>query len=335
MALLLKLNRYEPSFAKECRMNYSPKIRSIKPVVAATILMTCTHALAGDQDWVYTYNSSGQVLSADGPRTDLNDITRYTYDASGNKSSSTNALGHATHLQNYNKRGQVGRIIDANGVETNLTYHALGWLLSSTVMDPGGSAFLHAASTYIYDQEGQLLSTTLPNGNVLINEYDAAHRLVAISNNSGERIEYVLDAAGNRLSETTSSAGQSVTRSLSMAYDELNRLILLTGAAGQTSSYTYDRNGNRTSTTDGNMNTSVQEHDSLNRLARALAPLNYNSSYVNDTQGNLIEVTDPKGLLTSYRYDGLNNLTRLSSPDTGVTHYRCQWRHRDRLRPSR
>ena len=298
-------------------MKYSPKTHSIKSLVAATIAITCAQALAGDQDWNYTYNSSGQVLFADGPRTDLSDTTSYTYDGSGNKTSSTNALGHTTLMQNYNKRGQVGLITDANGVETELTYHARGWLRSSTVIDTGGSA----TSTYTYDLEGQLLSTTLPNGNVLFNEYDAAHRLIAISNNAGERIEYVLDAAGNRLSETTSSPGQSVTRSLNMAYDELNRLISLTGAAGQTSSYTYDRNGNRTSTTDGNLNTSVREHDPLNRLARALAPLNHNSSYVNDAQDNLIEVTDPKGLLTSYRYDGLNNLIQLTSPDTGVTLY--------------
>ena len=29
--------------------------------------------------WTYTYNSFGQVLTEDGPRTDVSDVTTYTY----------------------------------------------------------------------------------------------------------------------------------------------------------------------------------------------------------------------------------------------------------------
>ena len=29
--------------------------------------------------WTYTYNSSGQVLTINGPRTDVSDVTTYTY----------------------------------------------------------------------------------------------------------------------------------------------------------------------------------------------------------------------------------------------------------------
>ncbi|MBE9537630.1 MAG: RHS repeat protein, partial [Proteobacteria bacterium] len=294
----------------------------LRPLFAVTVVLACTNPLlAGDQDWTYSYNANGQVLSANGPRVDVNDLTQYSYDVAGNRTKVTSALGHTVFMQNYNKRGQAGLVRDVNGVETVLVYHRRGWLLSSTVKDPGGSASHDASTHYTYDNEGQLRSTTLPNGTVLSNEYDAAHRLIAVSNNSGERIDYVLDSAGNRLEEITGTASLGITKSLTMAYDELNRLILLTGAGGQTTSYTYDSNGNRVSTTDGNTNTAVQNHDALDRLASALAPLNHSVSYLNDEQGNLVQVTDPKGLVTAYNYDGLNNLVQLTSPDTGITNY--------------
>src|SRR5690606_18183562 len=53
------------------------------------------------ESWSYTYNSFGQVLAADGPRSDVSDITTNTYDASGNLASITNALGHITQMQDY------------------------------------------------------------------------------------------------------------------------------------------------------------------------------------------------------------------------------------------
>ncbi len=48
--------------------------------------------------WTYTYNANGRVLTEDGPRTDVNDITTYTYYACttgaecGQVSTVTNAL---------------------------------------------------------------------------------------------------------------------------------------------------------------------------------------------------------------------------------------------------
>jgi RHS repeat-associated protein len=276
--------------------------------------MSASSTIAADQDWIYRYNTSGQVLTADGPRTDVNDITSYTYDSAGNRTSVTNPLGHVTLMQNHNGRGQAQLIIDANGVRTSLVYHPRGWLLSGTV----GAA---ATTSYTYDNEGQLLSTALPNGSVLYNEYDGAHRLIAIRNNAGERIEFGLDAAGNRTMETTKSPSGQITRSATRTYDELNRLILLAGAGGQTRSYSYDKNGNRVTITDGNMNTTTRTFDGLERLSSVFAPLNHTALYENDPQDNLAVVTDPLGLVTRYTYDGRNNLIKLESPDSGTTSY--------------
>lgn len=273
------------------------------------------------QNWSYTYNANGQVLTADGPRTDVTDITTNTYDVSGNLATTTNALGHLTQLLDYNGRGQPGRVIDANGVETILTYHARGWLLTSTVQDPGGNTLLDATTSYGYDNVGQVTSITGPEGTVLNYAYNGARQLTAVSNGLGERIEYTLDLQGNQTGESIKSDTGAITKTLSRTYDELSRLLTVVGAGGQTTAYAYDSNGNVTKVTDGNLNETLQGYDALNRLVTDDAPLNHSADYIYDDQDNLTQVTDPKGLATTYSYDGLGNLKQRSSPDSGLSEY--------------
>lgn len=286
----------------------------------AAISLFCQVAQAYEA-WAYTYNSKGQVLTANGPRTDVSDITAYSYDTAGNLATLTNALGHIAHLQNYNGRGQPGKIIDTNGVETLLVYHARGWLLSSTTKHPGGNTALDATTAYTYDNEGQLTRITLPGGAFLNYHYDGARRLKAISNNTGERIDYALDAAGNPVQETIKTGSGTLVKTLTRSYDELSRLRQIIGAQGQTTTYGYDKNGNITTITDGNSQVSTQAHDALDRLIAHNAPLNHQVDYSYDDQDNLVGVVDPKGLATTYQYDGLGNRQAQTSPDTGTTTY--------------
>ncbi len=88
----------------------------------------------------------------DGPRTDVNDITTYAYDATTQyRNSITDAVGNTTQLTNHNGRGQPQTLIDANGTTTQLTYHVRGWLTSSTFEHPSTSA-LNSTTTYTYDR---------------------------------------------------------------------------------------------------------------------------------------------------------------------------------------
>ena len=129
----------------------------------------------------YTYhpigtNGAGLMATMDGPRTDVADTTSYTYDTDGNLMSVTNPLGHVTQMTDYTDRGQPGKIIDPNGIETILTYHARGWLLAATVKDPSGNPALDATTTYTYDAVGQVTRITSPDSSYLDYIYDAARR---------------------------------------------------------------------------------------------------------------------------------------------------------------
>ncbi len=177
--------------------------------------------------WTYTYSSFGQVLTATGPRTDVNDTTSYTYDAQGNLATVTNAVGHVTTFSNYDANGRARRITDANGLVTDLAYTPRGWLLSRSVSGPG----ISETTSYLYDNAGQLKKVTLPDNSFISYTYDDAHRLTGLSDSAGNSIAYTLDAIGNRIKEQVKDPNGTLARQTSRVYDALNRLQQVTGGA--------------------------------------------------------------------------------------------------------
>ena len=237
----------------------------------ATLVCLMSFYTHANQSMSYTYNEAGQVLTEDGPRTDVNDITTNTYNAQGLVATTINALGHVTTYNSYDASGNLLSVTDPNGVVTEFTYHERGWLLSSRVKHPT-NASADSLTTYTYDAVGQMLSTTLPNGVQIFYEYDDARRLTAIKNALNERIEYTLDAAGNRTQQVIKNASGTITYSVSTAFDELSRVMRIIGNNGQQDQHQYDVNDNRTATTDGRTNTTQQTYDALNRVKKIIDP---------------------------------------------------------------
>lgn len=179
--------------------------------------------------WSYTYNEYGKVLTEDAPRTDVADVTGYTYYAAndpdlgkrGNLATVTNALGQTTQYLAYDLNGRPLRIVDPAGVVTTLTYDLRGRLTSRTVGEE--------TTSYSYDPVGQLTSITLSDGTSITYTYDDARRLVAVTDSAGNRIEYTLDAAGNRIGEDIYDPSGNLAKSVTRVYDALGRLQSLIG----------------------------------------------------------------------------------------------------------
>ena len=175
------------------------------------------------QQW--TYNQYGQVLTERDP---LNNITTYAYHPAttvdvtqGDLASVTNAKGQLTSYTQYNKHGQVLRMVDANGVVTLNTYDLRQRLLSTSV---GGQS-----TGYSYDAAGQLTRITRPDASWIGYEYDDAQRQKAVTDNRGNRIDYTLDAAGKRTAEQVKDPGGALRRSLARSIDALGRVQQTTG----------------------------------------------------------------------------------------------------------
>jgi YD repeat-containing protein len=279
--------------------------------------------LAGlPRTWAYTYNANGSVLTIDGPRTDVADVTTYTYYANddpdpgkrGNVATVGDALGHVTSITAYNAHGRPLTIVDPNGLATTLAYDARQRLVSRSV----GAEL----TTYDYDGAGQLVKVTLPDGSSLAYGYDAAHRLTGLSDSLGNRVAYTLDAMGNRTQEQVFDPAHTLAQTRSRVYDGLNRLFQEIGAAGQTTQYAYDNQGNVVSIDGplpGAADVTVNAYDALNRLKQVIDPASGVTQYGYNGIDQLVSVTDPRSLATTYSYDGLGNLNAQQSPDTGAT----------------
>lgn len=277
--------------------------------------------------WSYTYNANGSVLTMNGPRTDVADVTTYTYYANnatcsgasavgcrGQVESITNAAGHLTQITDYNAHGQPFTIVDPNGLTTTLAYDLRQRLTSRSV---GGEL-----TSYTYDNAGQFTRVTLPDGSFLSYTYDAAHRLTQIDDNLGNRINYTLDLMGNRTLEEMRDPANQLAQTRSRVYSNLNRLSQEIGAQGQTTAYAYDNQGNLTSINGpltGNVDVTTNAYDALNRLIRVTDPNAGQVNYGYNGLDQLTSVSDPRTLVTTYSYNGLNNLNQQVSPDTGTT----------------
>ena len=307
---------------------------------------------AGIRRWVYAYCDAvdqtqcplvGLPLSVDGPRTDVSDVTTYTYRMADDTSNPplfrkgdlwkiANALGQVTEYRQYDGNGRPLRVVDVNGVITDFTWHPRGWMLSRTVRANanGAPSPNDAITSWTYDGAGNISKLTQPDGVFTSYAYDNAHRLTKITDALGNHIDYTLDALGHRTGENTYISGSgTASRALSRLYSSLARLTQDIDAYGKATAYGYDGNGNRTDQTDPLGVKSHWDYDGLNRIKDQIGDYqgtnagtaNSTIGYAYDTRDNLTAITDPDGLSTHYQFDGLNMLGQLQSPDTGTSSY--------------
>jgi RHS repeat-associated protein len=350
-------------------MSYACSATTAPPVgakVRRTVNTYCDSIGAGCPLVGLLRTSNGARLTSDPGMNGLDDVVTYDYRESDDPTCATNgactyrkgdlwkvtnALGQVTETVKYDKAGRPLLIKDANGTLTDFTYHPRGWLVDRIVRSSSfGFPNANDAVTHIdYDPVGNVTKVTQPDGAFLAYTYDAAHRLIKISDNLDNAIDYCpggvgsaecLDAAGNRRVEKTKDGAQNIKRTLRRTYNTLSQLTSVRNANNDpTLSYPasvgdpqidgYDANGNATNSTDGLNVKTHQDYDPLNRLKTTIQDYlgtdpdtaNTTTGYVYDARDNLRTVTDPEGYPTNYDYDGLNNLTGLHSPDTGDTAY--------------
>lgn len=261
----------------------------------------------------FTYNELGLLTKIDGPRTDIQDITSYEYDSQGRLTKTTNALGHTTEILAYNALGEPLSIKDENGIITTLTYNGFGWLTSVEVNS--------RVTSFEYDALAQITKTTLPNNSFIEYEYDDAHRLTAISDSEGNRVEYQLDLAGNRLKTDIKNSTGTLTSTQQNVFDELSRLRIATNGVGDNTSYDYNKNDALTKQTDALTNVTQHSYDALGRLTKTIDANNGNTNFAYDNANRLNDVTDAESKTTQYEYTEFDERAKRVSPDSATTQY--------------
>ncbi len=94
----------------------------------------------------------------------MGNITSYTYDAYGNRTSQT-INGNTTYF-GYDSSGNLTSITDPEGNTVQFSYNVMGWRVSRTDA-------LSRVTNYAYDDLGRLVQITYPDGSVVSFSYDA------------------------------------------------------------------------------------------------------------------------------------------------------------------
>jgi RHS repeat-associated protein len=289
----------------------------------------------------FEYNGPNhQLTQIDGPRTDVNDI--YTIDyypdnatAGDNRARMKRVTAplNITLYDNitYTPTGKINTYIDANNVQTTLSYYyGNDRLQTLSQLDLNTGEQRLTEWTYLATGEVKTVTTgdDVADKTTLTFNYDDARRLTSIVDGLGNTIEYILDSEGNVEQENIKDHNGVLKKQLTQTFDDYNRLQLRT-QVNEAYTETWLPNGTLDKIVDGKNVTTDYSYDNLRRLtqinqdmggispqtADALTILNY------DVQDNLTYVKNPVNGETIYTYDDLGNQLSRNSDDTGLTTY--------------
>ncbi|HEX8615486.1 MAG TPA: RHS repeat-associated core domain-containing protein [Telluria sp.] len=284
------------------------------------------------QEWRYTYNRSGQLLTSTGPagadgKAESASMSYYADTSAshrpGDLASVRNGVGEVTSYLEYSDDGLPTKIKHPNGRIVESEYDARQRLVSSTVRAVSGQI---ETTRYEYDVAGQLIRMAAPDGSLLEYAYDDAHRLTGLRDRAGNSINFTLDAMGNAVRQEVKDPNGTLVAQTTRAFDALNRLQREQKSASDPGArFEYDAVGNLTASIDPMARTSKGTYDTFNRLIQQTLPAADATGkpamidYAYTPQDQLASVLDPRRLQTRYVVNGLGQQTTLISPDTGTT----------------
>jgi RHS repeat-associated protein len=265
----------------------------------------------------YTHNAAGQPITTKNP---LGQTTTDGYDADGNSTRSTDAVGNATGYT-YDAANELTKTTRPDATTLTRTYDGDGNLLTQTngaghtttyaydardrltsITDP-----LNRVTTLGYDATGNLSTVKDAEGRTTTNSFDAANQLagVSYSDKITPNVTYKYNADGEQTSMTDG------TGTTSYAYDSLDRLTGQTNGYGQVVTYAYDLDGNQTGVGYPNAKTVTRTFTKADQLATVEDWLGNTTSFAYNADGDPATATFPSatGDVDSYTNNSADELT--------------------------
>lgn len=262
--------------------------------------------LDGDQYLTrYGYDAFGdrtsETLPRDGARTTTN---RYTYDELGRRVASIEDVDglHRTMSTTYDALGRLSSSTDGRGVVTLYSYDRLDRQTARAVTVDGTVRVIRTQ----YDAFGRVLMQTDALGNNTRYAYDELNRTVIVTTAEGVTLATTHNREGQAIA-VTDAAGNSTRYS----YDADGRLLRTDHTDGTVERADYDADGHLIHTTDGDGRSVVYSYDAAGRiLSRTVDPdgLALTTRYLYDGRGQRLAVTAADGTVSTYSYDADGNL---------------------------
>jgi RHS repeat-associated protein len=231
----------------------------------------------------------------------------------------TTAAGQAEEEFTYNTRGQILTFKAADGIKTKYEYDNQSGRLTQRILDYGSdNNHKNYATSYTYDQWGNVASITDAKGNTTNYAYNTAGKLTQVIQPTGKTATYTYNALGKVVRAEKTGADGMVQRGENI-YNEYEQLIATKIYSDATSyletTYTYDGNGNRVGMTDPMGHTTTAVYDARDLLWRATDANNHTVQYAYDGNQNLVAMTDELGRNTGFEFDGFNRPVKKTYAD--------------------
>jgi RHS repeat-associated protein len=286
-----------------------------------------------------------QLTRIDGARSDVNDWTQFTYwpiDSSPNAArlkQITDAMGTITFDNaQYSVTGKLLSYDLPNGLSVSLTYYPNSDRLETLTQSDGSSS---RVTHWSYNAAGKVETITTaygtPQAQTLILGYDAALRLIRVTDSAGNYVDYTLDGNGNATNISQYGDNGSLLQTLDAVYDDYGRLTSMASGALQLASQTLGPDNEVLSHTDGKGTKTSYAYDGLLRLTQEVRdsegsylPVDFaydvidqlsatsvggaiTTTYVTDDLGNRIREVSPDRGTLSYGYDAAGNTTTITN----------------------
>lgn len=275
----------------------------------------------------YAYDALGRLLSVRSPihQAPALPTASYGYDAQGNLTSITDALGHVTGFQ-YDELARQTQKTWPDGVYETAGYDAAGNLTQRVIAVGTADQVTHGFQydtmnrltqatygtqiyTYTYTPQGWRDTVTDGRG-VTDYTYDGQGRVIQVQFPDSRVVSYTYDAVGNRDTMTTP------TGTIDYAYNDANLLtsVDVVGDGINPTTYTYDEVGVLTGMLYPNGVTTTYEYDTVYHLTDILQVNGSQTlgsyEYTLDDVGNRLGVTEADGSRIEWGYDNYYRLTR-------------------------
>lgn len=273
-----------------------------------------------NHDTLFTYDAEGNLLTTVNPgSTDPSTRTiTYSYDILDRLVSEVQGAGGPVYNWGYDAKNEITSLADPSGVRSQ-SYDNLGRLVS---VSRGASSF-----GYGYDPDGNLTSTTWPDGTTIASSYNTADQLTSLTAQGGvagptaAQYAFSYDPSGRLTKTTYPTANHLVT---DRVYDQAGRLSDLNSHsdAGTVARFqiTRDPVGNATGITTTRAGTSqhvAYTYDQFNRVTAACIGADCTSpsgeiAYTYDEVGNRLSQTlsgSAGNSQTAYTYNSASELT--------------------------
>lgn len=274
-----------------------------------------------------TYHPNGSQATATAKQSingSMITVLHEIFDSLGNLTSRVNALGHTETYEQHDALGKPGRIVDANGVATEIQYEESGRISQLSKLLPGGSRI----TSYRYDDEGRHTGITYPTGNQLDNAHSVSGRLLSAVNGLGETLSVFYDLRNGVSRQTTDRRIATVTNGgitvsdsgsfvLEVQTDSLGRAWKRRYSHGQQSRVVRDGEGSEIEAIGPAGRSWRSTLDSQGRVTEKVDPMGYRTTFAYSSLGQLASITDARAVTTSYTYNGFGWLTGSVSPDSG------------------